>query len=102
MPLLEYLTLLHTNGTFVQLGAPEDVLPPINAFSLIGKGVTISGSLIGPPAQIREMLDFAVAHKIHPISQEKPMKDANGAVEDMDKGMARYRYVLVNWGKERQ
>lgn len=48
------------------------------------------------------MLDFAVAHKIHPISQEKPMKDANGAVEDMDKGMARYRYVLVNWGKERQ
>lgn len=96
MPLTQYLSLLRTNGAFVQLGAPEDVLPPINAFSLIGKGVTISGSLIGPPKQIREMLDFAVAHKIHPIIQEKPMKEANGAVVDMDNGKARYRYVLVN------
>ena len=98
MPLSEYLSLLRTNGAFVQLGAPEDFLPAVNAFSLIGKGVTISGSLIGPPAQIREMLDFAVTHKIHPIIQGKEMEDANKAVVDMDmdKGLARYRYVLVN------
>lgn len=94
VPLTEFLSLLRANGAFVQLGAPE--LPPINVGFLVFRGLTISGSLIGPPAQIREMLDFAVTHNIHPIIQEKSMKDANGVVADMDKGMARYRYVLVN------
>jgi alcohol dehydrogenase (NADP+) len=42
------------------------------------------------------MLDFAVKHKVHPIIQERPLKDANQAVVDMDGGKARYRYVLVN------
>ena len=94
MPLTEFLSLLRANGAFVQIGAPE--LPPINVGFLVFRGLTISGSLIGPPAQIREMLDFAVTHNIHPIIQEKSMKDANGVVADMDKGLARYRYVLVN------
>ena len=42
------------------------------------------------------MLDFAVKHKVHPFTQEQPMKDVNQAVIGMDKGDARYRYVLVN------
>lgn len=94
VPLDSFLTLLRTNGAFVQLGAPS--LPPLNMFLMIFKGLTLSGSLIGPPAQIREMLDFAIAKKIHPMIQERPMKDANKVVEDMDKGLARFRYVLVN------
>lgn len=96
MPLAAYLTLLRSNGSFVQLGAPEDTLPALNAFSLIPKGLKLCGSMVGPPAQIREMLDFAVAHDVHPIIQERPMKEANEAVMDMDMGKARYRYVLVN------
>lgn len=42
------------------------------------------------------MLEFAVKNKIHPAIQERPMKDANQAVVDMEDGKARYRYVLVN------
>ncbi len=42
------------------------------------------------------MLDFAEKKQIHPWIQERPLKDANKAVVDMDKGNARYRYVLVN------
>jgi alcohol dehydrogenase (NADP+) len=42
------------------------------------------------------MLEFAAKKQIHPFIQERPMKDANQAVIDMDKGDARYRYVLVN------
>lgn len=42
------------------------------------------------------MLDFAVKHNVRPFIQERPMKDANQAVVDMEKGEARYRYVLVN------
>lgn len=94
VPLDQLLGLLRTNGAFVQLGAPG--LPPVNMFLMIFKGLTLSGSLIGPPAQIREMLDFAVAKGIHPMIEERPMKDANKVIEDLDKGLARYRYVLVN------
>jgi alcohol dehydrogenase (NADP+) len=63
---------------------------------LISKGCKLGGSGIGSPADIAEMMDFAVEHKVHPFIQERPMKDANQAVLDMDKGDARYRYVLVN------
>jgi alcohol dehydrogenase (NADP+) len=95
-PLSEYLSLLRVHGTFVTLGAPEDVLPPINAFSLILKNIKIGGSLIGPPSQIREMLQFAADKNLHPIIQKRPMSEANQAIMDLEKGLARYRYVLVN------
>jgi alcohol dehydrogenase (NADP+) len=42
------------------------------------------------------VLQFAAKHKIHPFIQERPLKEVNQAVIDMDKGNARYRYVLVN------
>ena len=52
--------------------------------------------MIGSPSDIREMLAFAAKNKIHPFIQERPLKDANQVVVDMEKGDARYRYVLVN------
>ncbi|KAG0652922.1 NADP-dependent alcohol dehydrogenase VII [Hyphodiscus hymeniophilus] len=96
MPIAGYLQLLRTNGQFIQVGAPEDVLPAFNVFALIGKGCKLGGSGIGSPADIAEMFEFAVKNNIHPFIQERPMKDANQAVVDMDAGKARYRYVLVN------
>ena len=42
------------------------------------------------------MMEFAVKHNVHPFIQERPMKEANQAVMDMEEGLARYRYVLVN------
>lgn len=56
----------------------------------------MGGSSIGSPADISKMLEFAATKKIHPFIQERPLKDANQVVVDMDKGNARYRYVLVN------
>ena len=35
-----------------------------------------------------------------PWVQERPLREANQAVRDMDAGMARYRFVLVNEGNE--
>lgn len=55
MPLMEYLQLLRTKGTFIQVGAPEDKLPDMNAFAFIAKGVKFGGSAIGPPWQIEEV-----------------------------------------------
>jgi alcohol dehydrogenase (NADP+) len=52
--------------------------------------------LIGPPGDIREMLQLAADKQIKPWVQTRPMSDANQAVIDMENGKARYRYVLVN------
>jgi alcohol dehydrogenase (NADP+) len=42
------------------------------------------------------MLQLAADQKIKPWVQERPLKDANKVVVDMEEGKARYRYVLVN------
>jgi len=96
MPLGKYLQLLRTNGTFVQVGVPEDPMPAFSAFSLIAKGCKIAGSQIGSPLEIEEMLKFVAEKGIKPWVQERNMKDANQALIDMEGGKARYRYVLVN------
>lgn len=96
MPLEQYLMLLRTNGQFIQVGAPEDKMPAFNAFALIAKGCTIGGSAIGSPKEIEEMLDVTVNKGVKPWIQTRPLKEANKAVVDMNKGNARYRYVLVN------
>ncbi|KAJ5243599.1 hypothetical protein N7489_003695 [Penicillium chrysogenum] len=96
MPIVQYCGLLRVHGTFIQLGAPEDGALEIPAFVLIIKGLKLGGSLIGSPDEIREMLELAAAKGVKPWIQERPMKDANQAIVDMDKGDARYRYVLTN------
>jgi D-arabinose 1-dehydrogenase-like Zn-dependent alcohol dehydrogenase len=97
MPLDRYLSLLRPGGTLVNVGIPEGgALPNVSAFVLIAGKVKLGGSLVGSPAEIREMLEFAVEHDVKPIIQTWPMRDANQAVLDMEAGKARYRYVLVN------
>lgn len=96
MPITGYCSLLRTRGTFVQMGAPEDGGLEIPVFALIMKGIKLGGSLIGSPDEIREMLELAAVKKIKPWIEERPMKEANQAIQDMDAGKARYRYVLVN------
>lgn len=97
MPLMDYLKLLRYGGTFIQVGAPDGgELPPVNAFVLIQGGFKIGGSAIGSPKDIEEMLQLAVEKKIHPWIEKRPLRDANQAIQDLEAGKARYRYVLVN------
>lgn len=96
MPLESYLRLLRTGGQFIQVGAPEDKLPQIAAFGLIGKGCKVGGSQIGSPKDIEDMLNFAADKRVKPWVQTRSMKEANKSVVDMEDGQARYRYVLVN------
>ena len=87
---MEYLTLLGVNGQFIQVGAPEDAIPPFNAFALIAKSVKIAGSMIGSPEEIRTMLKLAVEKGVYSL------KDVNQAVVDFNAGKPRYRFVLVS------
>ncbi|KAL5344100.1 chaperonin 10-like protein [Aspergillus crustosus] len=96
MPISDYVSLLKRDGTLVQVGNPEDGHLTIPAPVLIMNRVKLGGSLIGSPAIIREMLQLAADKNVQPWIEEKPMKEANKAIMDMDEGNARYRYVLVN------
>ena len=106
-----FLPLLKPRGHIVQVGLPEERLPGIKPQAILGKSIT--GSLIGSPAEIKQMFDIAVKHNVKPWIQERPMSDAQQAVQggflntkalrftdaffsDMHEGKARYRYVLVN------
>ncbi|KAI1764315.1 NADP-dependent alcohol dehydrogenase C [Hypoxylon sp. FL1150] len=97
MPLNGYLCLLKVKGTLIQVGAPDGrYLPPINAFTLLLSSIKIGGSAVGSPREISEMLQLAADKKIKSWVQERPLKDANQAIIDMEDGKARFRYVLVS------
>ncbi|KAK5261151.1 hypothetical protein LTR40_002751 [Exophiala xenobiotica] len=90
------LDIIVSTGQFVQVGLPEDIVPGFHMFPLILKRVSIAGSLIGSPQDIKDMLKLFVEKDVRTWNVNVPMKDANQVVTDMDAGKARYRYVLVN------
>ncbi|KAL8935206.1 MAG: hypothetical protein Q9216_005534 [Gyalolechia sp. 2 TL-2023] len=96
MPFQEYPGLLRPKGTFCQVGIPEEPLPPLETMSLVLNGTKIAFSDSASPGNIREMLRIAAAKSIKAWTQVRPMQEANEAVEDMEKGKARFRYVLEN------
>ncbi|KAJ5377595.1 NADP-dependent alcohol dehydrogenase 6 [Penicillium cataractarum] len=95
MPMDDYLGLLRTNGSLVQVGLPEDgtLYAPVRKLM---RRLKVESSLVGSPNEIREMFQLVAEKNIQPWIEEIPMKDANKAIVDMEDGKARYRYVLVN------
>lgn len=95
MPISDYIGLLRTNGSLVQVGLPEDGVlnAPIGALK---RRLKVESSLVGSPDEIRDMLQLVADKNIQPWVEEIPMKDANRGIVDMNDGKARYRYVLVN------
>ncbi|KAI1176038.1 zinc-binding dehydrogenase [Nemania sp. FL0916] len=93
----KYFSLLRFGGDFVQVGAPDGAeFPKFNIFMLLAGGFKISGSPTGAPWEIKEMLQLAADKGIKTWAEERPMKEANKALIDLELGKARYRYVLVN------
>lgn len=88
-----YLTALAPKGKLHFVGA---VLAPISVgvFSLIGGQKSISGSPLGSPATVAEMLDFAARHGIAPVTETFPFSKINEALDHLRSGKARYRIVL--------
>jgi uncharacterized zinc-type alcohol dehydrogenase-like protein len=85
--------MLAPNGRLHSVGAvPEPI--PVQAFSLIAKQLSISGSPVGSPATIATMLAFAARHRIAPQNEHLPMSRINEAFARLAAGKARYRIVL--------
>lgn len=90
-----YLSTLRPTGALHFVGIPPAPVS-IPAFPLIGGLRSISGSPIGSPSQIKEMLDVAARHGVKATIEVFPMNQANAAIDKMKKGKIRYRGVLAN------
>ena len=90
-----YVATLKPRGRLHFVGATLEPLD-LAVFPLIGAQRSISGSPVGSPATIAQMLEFAARHKIRPIIETYPMAEANAALAALRAGQARYRIVLSN------
>ncbi|HUA93360.1 MAG TPA: NAD(P)-dependent alcohol dehydrogenase [Terracidiphilus sp.] len=90
-----YVQALRPTGTLCFVGVPPSPVSA-QAFPLIGGQRSITGSPIGSPHQLREMLDVAARHGVKATTELFPMAKANEAIEKVKKNKVRYRAVLAN------
>jgi uncharacterized zinc-type alcohol dehydrogenase-like protein len=90
-----YLQALRPTGTLCFVGVPPSAVS-FQAFPLISGLRSISGSPIGSPHQLREMIDVAARHGVKATTEAFPMAKANEAIEKVKKNKVRYRAVLAN------
>ncbi|HXS75486.1 MAG TPA: NAD(P)-dependent alcohol dehydrogenase [Terracidiphilus sp.] len=90
-----YIHALRPTGTLCFVGVPPSPVS-VQAFPLIGGIRTITGSPIGSPQRIREMLDVAARHAVKATTEEFAMARANEAIDKVKKNKVRYRAVLAN------
>ncbi len=90
-----YVQALRPTGTLCFVGVPPSPVA-IQAFPLIAGIRSITGSPIGNPSRIREMLDVSARHGIKAQTERFPMAKANEAIEKVKKNKVRYRAVLAN------
>jgi uncharacterized zinc-type alcohol dehydrogenase-like protein len=87
------LETLKKKGRLILVGFPEMTLRPID---LVAHELSISGSFLGTPEGMREMLSFSQMHGIQPMVELMPMAQINTAVQRLKENKARYRIVLFN------
>ena len=90
-----YLQALRPNGSLWFVGVPPSPVS-VHAFPLVSGLRSISGSPIGSPFRLREMLDVAARHGVKATTEHFPMDKANEAIDKVKKGKVRYRAVLAN------
>lgn len=88
-----YLSTLRAQGRLHFVGALTDPLD-IDVFQLVLGQRQVSGSPVGSPETITQMLQFAARHEIEPQVEIYPMSKVNDAIDHLKKGDARYRIVL--------
>lgn len=90
-----YINTLAPRGRLHTVGVIPNPIPA-QAFQLIIGQRSISGSPLGSPATIQDMLQFCARHNIMPMTEHFAMKDVNKALDHLRSGKARYRIVLDN------
>lgn len=88
-----FLATLAAKGRLHIVGATLEPLD-IQAFSLIPQQRSISGSPVGSPAVIADMLEFAARHKIEPKIESFSFSQVNEAIDRLKNGSPKFRVVL--------
>ncbi|WP_329271677.1 NAD(P)-dependent alcohol dehydrogenase [Streptomyces sp. NBC_01451] len=88
-----YLSLLKTDGAFVNVGAPEEPVA-LNLFSVIAGRKTLAGSGIGGIQETQEMLDFCAEHGLGSEIELISASEINDAYERVLASDVRYRFVI--------
>jgi uncharacterized zinc-type alcohol dehydrogenase-like protein len=88
-----YIGTLAPKGRLHLVGATLEPLD-LGVFPLIMGQRSVSGSPVGSPAAISEMLDFALRHEVKPVIETFPMDRVNDALDHLRNGKPRYRIVL--------
>lgn len=89
----KYLAALRPKGRLHLVGA---VLSPFSSqvFPMILGQKSVSGSPLGSPTTVANMLDFAARHAIAPLVEVFSFDQVNEAMEKLRNGQPRYRLVL--------
>ncbi len=88
------VNLLKRRGTVAVMGFPVSI--EFDPQELVVRELSMTGSFVGNPAMMREMLSFAHAKGVKPKVELMPMTKAEEAVQKIRQNKARYRIVLVN------
>ncbi|MEU3335727.1 NAD(P)-dependent alcohol dehydrogenase [Streptomyces sp. NPDC002144] len=88
-----FLSLLKTDGAFVNVGAPEEPVK-LNLFSVISGRKTLAGSGIGGIQETQEMLDFCAEHGFGAEIELIRADEINEAYERVLSSDVRYRFVI--------
>ncbi|OMP01638.1 Alcohol dehydrogenase superfamily, zinc-type [Corchorus olitorius] len=92
-PVMPLLGLLKSQGKLIMVGGQIEPLK-LPIFSLITGRKTMAGSGIGGMKETQEMIDFAAKHNIKADIEVIPMDYVNKAMERLEKGEVRYRFVI--------
>jgi alcohol dehydrogenase (NADP+) len=88
-----YLGLLATDGTLVEVGAPEKPMQ-VPFFPLGTLRRSLAGSMIGGIQETQEMLDFCAEHDVTPEIEVIAADYVNEAYERVLASDVRYRFVI--------
>ncbi|CAL9179707.1 unnamed protein product [Musa hybrid cultivar] len=87
------VALLKTHGKIIMVGTSTKPME-IPSFDLVSGGKSIVGSMIGGMKVAQEMIEFASEHWVTPEVEVVRMEDVNLAMERLEKGDVRYRFVV--------
>jgi uncharacterized zinc-type alcohol dehydrogenase-like protein len=93
LDLSAYMGLLATDGTLVEVGAPEKPMV-VPFFPLGAQRRSLAGSMIGGIPETQEMLDFCAEHDIAPEIEVIAADYVNEAYERVLASDVRYRFVI--------
>lgn len=95
------MSTLVVNGTFHNVGLPDQPLPQLQAQYFLANGANIGASHIGSRPEMISMLKLASEKVIKPYIQPVDVSEqgCKEAVERVKVNDVRYRFTLVNFDK---